>query len=46
MVPEIQAHVGYPGQGRHPAAPTQIADELGDGLLDPVIDRGPIYRVP
>lgn len=46
MIPEIQAYVGYPGQGRNPAPPTQIADELEDGLLDPVIERGPIYRVP
>jgi hypothetical protein len=46
MVPEIQAYVGYPGQGRNPASPTQIADELDDGLLDPVVGRGPIYRIP
>jgi hypothetical protein len=46
LVPEIQMYVGYPGQGRKPASPTQIADELGDGLLDPVTDRGPIYRTP
>jgi hypothetical protein len=46
MVPEIQAYVGYPGQGRHPAPPTQIGDELSGGLLDPVIERGPIFKVP
>jgi len=46
MVPSIQSYVGYQGQGRHPAPPTQIGEELADGLLDPVIDRGPIYRTP
>jgi hypothetical protein len=46
MVPEIQSYVGYPGQGRHPAPPTQIGEELSDGLLDPVIARGPIYKLP
>lgn len=46
MVPEIRSHIGYPGQGRNPAHPTQIADELEGGLLDPVIERGPIYRTP
>lgn len=44
MVPEVRAAVGYPGQGHHPAAPTQIGDELSGGILDRVIDRGPIYR--
>ena len=44
MVPAVRAHVNYPGQGRNPAPYDQIADELSSGILDPVMERGPIHR--
>lgn len=44
MVPVVRAHVNYPGQGRNPAPYDQIAEELSSGILDPVIERGPIHR--
>lgn len=36
--------VGYRGQKSRPAPVYEGTDELADGLLDPVIARGPIYR--
>ncbi len=39
---EIVAGVGYHGQVPQPLA--SRPDHLNDGLLQPVIDRGPIYR--
>lgn len=46
MVPEVKELIGYPGQHRDPARVEEAADELSDGLLDPVISRGPIYVRP
>ncbi len=43
MVPEIREHVGYPGQHRDRPSNDQAAEELMDGILNPVIDRGAIY---
>ena len=43
MVPEVRAHVGYPGQHRDRPDLEQAVEELTDGILDPVIERGPIY---
>ena len=43
LVPEIREHVGYPGQHRDRPSNDQAAEELMDGILDPVIDRGAIY---
>jgi len=34
--------IGYPGQQRDPAPVDEAANEI-DGLIDPVIERGPIY---
>jgi hypothetical protein len=44
MTPEVKSYVRYPGQGKNRAPWQQIGDELATGILDPVIDRGPIYR--
>jgi hypothetical protein len=46
LVPEVRQRIGYPGQGRDPAGIEEAADELSDGILDPVIDRGPIWVDP
>lgn len=39
----IRQLVGYPGQLRQPAKVDEAADELADGILDPVLERGHIY---
>jgi hypothetical protein len=36
--------IGYPGQEPSLPEPGETDGELGDGLLDPVVARGPIYR--
>jgi len=43
MVPEVQRLIGYPGQ--HASLPRidEAAEELSDGILDPVLARGHIY---
>lgn len=46
MVPRVRKLVGYPGQKRRPAYPDEADYDLRDGLLDPVIARGSIYRTP
>lgn len=43
LVPRIRAAIGYPGQRRDPAGLTEAADELEDGILDPVLERGHFY---
>lgn len=42
MTPQVKALIGYPGQHRDPAPVEQAANDI-EGLIDPVIDRGPIY---
>lgn len=37
------ARIGYPGQRRDPARLEEAADQISDGILDPVLARGPIY---
>ena len=44
MTPEVKSYVRYPGQGQNRAPWQQIGDELATGILDPVIERGAIYR--
>ena len=39
---QVRAKLGYHGQGPHPIDPRP--DYLDEGLLQSVIDRGPIYR--
>jgi hypothetical protein len=43
LSPRVRERIGYPGQRRDPASFEQAANELADGLLDPVIERGYIY---
>ena len=44
IAPEVHAALGYPGQQSRPATAEEEDDYLVDGLLQPVIDRGPVYR--
>lgn len=43
LLPAVRERIGYPGQNRNIAPLDQIVDELSDGILDPVLERGPIY---
>ena len=43
LTPTVRERIGYPGQRRDPARFDEAADQLSDGILDPVIARGPIY---
>lgn len=42
MNPRVRAAIGYDGQGPRPIDPRP--EHLEDGLLQSVMDRGPIYR--
>jgi hypothetical protein len=44
MNPKIRKLIGYPGQKPNPPYPDEADYDLRDGILDPVIKRGPIYR--
>jgi hypothetical protein len=43
LAPEVRAAIGQPGPTRRIAPLLEAADELASGILDPVIERGPIY---
>jgi hypothetical protein len=43
MIPEVRARIGYPGQRSHPPRFDEAAEQIMDGILDPVIERGPAY---
>jgi hypothetical protein len=43
LIPEVRAAVGYPGQHRKHPQFDEAANEIMDGILDPVINRGSIY---
>ena len=44
--PRVRRDLGYPGPApvKNPALPGEAEAYLEDGILDVVIDRGPIYR--
>jgi len=42
--PRVRKLIGYPGQKQRPPYPDEADYYLRDGLLDPVVARGPIYR--
>lgn len=44
MHPGVGDALSYPGQQPKPVNPFDINDVVDEGLLDPVIERGPIYR--
>ncbi len=43
MVPSVREAINYPGQERKPAPFDEAAEQIMNGILDPVIERGPIY---
>ena len=40
MVPAVREAIGYPGQRRDPARIEDAVDQVTDGILDPVLERG------
>lgn len=46
MMPKVRRIMGYRGQEQRPATAAEENDWMQDDLLQPVIDRGPIYRDP
>lgn len=43
MAPAVWEAIGYPGQGRQPIARATPEQVVSDGLIAPVVERGPIY---
>jgi hypothetical protein len=43
LLPEVRTAIGYPGQHRSHPQFDEAANEIMDGILDPVINRGSIY---
>ncbi len=43
LIPAVREAIGYPGQGRNVPFIDEAANEIGDGILDPVLARGPFY---
>lgn len=41
--PEIKEKLGYPTPHPNPADMFEVAEELSSGILEPVIQRGPVY---
>ncbi len=46
MVPSVRLAVRYPGQRREPPRLEEAADQIMDGILDPVLERGHFYVAP
>jgi hypothetical protein len=44
--PDVRGKIGYPGQTTRDYQAEETPDYVMEGLLEPVIKRGPIYRVP
>jgi choline dehydrogenase-like flavoprotein len=42
---KVRKRIRYPGQGKRTPYPDEAEYDLRDGLLDPVIERGPIHKV-
>jgi hypothetical protein len=43
MIPAVRERIGYPGQGGARARLEEAAEQISDGILDPVLARGPVY---
>ena len=44
LLPAVRREIGYAGQERKHPRFDEAAEEIMDGILDPVIERGPIHR--
>ncbi len=43
MTPAVRELIGYPGQEKRPADPDETPEYVANGMLQQVIDRGPIF---
>ena len=43
LTPTVRARIGYSGQRRSPIPLTEAVDQLSDGIMDGVLERGSIY---
>ena len=43
MTPAVRELIGYPGQVKRPPDPDQMPEYVANGMLQQVIDRGPIF---
>ncbi len=43
ITPQVRELIGYPGQENRPADPDEDPEYVTNGMLQVVIDRGPIY---
>lgn len=43
---DVRRRIGYPGQVARPVDPHAYPDYVAEGLLDPIVERGPIWRDP
>lgn len=43
MVPLVKEQIGYPGQGGAAPRVDEAAEQLDDGILEPVVARGPVF---
>lgn len=44
MAPEVHASIGWPGQVRRYASALEAADDLDDGILNPMFESPPLHR--
>ncbi|WP_419926041.1 hypothetical protein [Candidatus Poriferisocius sp.] len=44
LSPVVRDHIGYPGQVAKTYDPFAYTEWVAEGLLDPVVERGPIWR--
>lgn len=44
--PTVRQRIGYPGQVAKTYDPYAYVQWVNEGLLDPVVERGPIWRTP
>ena len=44
MSPQVRALIGYPGQESRPGDPDETPEYVANGMLQQVIDRGPIFK--
>lgn len=44
MSPQVRTLIGYPGQESRPADPDETPEYVANGMLQKVIDRGPIFK--
>jgi hypothetical protein len=44
LIPAVRSEIGYPGQANRPPRFDEAAEQVMSGILDPVIERGSVYR--